>query len=217
MKKLILPKPYLSFSQYSSWLYSKDQYRSRYYENIPSVETREIIFGKKIAEMLEKKTHEYPILAKVKQGSHNEYEIKTKINGVPILAYLDSCTPKTGKIYEYKTGHKEWNQERVDNHDQLPFYAAALKSKHGKYNPLVDLFWLPTFIVPKKEIIDGIEFESKDSHDAEVKLTGELHVFKRKLSKIDVAQIEYNIQKVAKEISEDYESYLISNKKDFDF
>lgn len=209
MKKYNLPKQYLSFSQYSLWRSNKDAYRKRYYENIKSHETRELLFGKKIAKMLEKKDYtEYPILAKVKQGSHNEYEIKVKINGVPVLAYLDSCTPKTGKIYEYKTGKVIWDQKRVDEHEQLPFYAASMKAKHGKYNPIVDLFWLPTYVLPVKEIIGGIEFKASDSPSAEICLTGELFPFKRTLSKIDIAQIEYDIKKTAEEISEDYTGWL---------
>lgn len=217
MKKLNLPKKYLSYSQFDLWNKDKEKYRDRYYRNIKSFESKELLFGKKIAEMLEGDRKDHPVLSKIKQGTHNEYEIKVKIGGVPVLAYLDSCTPSTGKIYEYKTGHQVWNQKRVDEHKQLPFYAAAVEAKDGLYDPVIDLFWMPTVVIPGKEIIDGVEYESKDGAGASIELTGELHVFQRKLSRMDVPQIVYEIKKTAKEISEDYAEFLAKGKEDFDF
>jgi len=202
-----LPKKYLSYSAWSLWKKDKEKYRKRYYENEPSFETRETVFGKHISQLLEK-NEKHPILAKVPRGEFPEYRISTEINGVPIFSVLDSFSPSVGSIFEFKTGKVIWNQERVNNHDQLPFYACAVKSHIGFFDPHVLLCWLETRLAEKKETIGGIDFVTDDTRDMAIELTGKIEVFTRIITPEDVENISNDIKKVADEISEDYTGYL---------
>jgi hypothetical protein len=202
-----LPKKLFSYSQWSLWQKSKESYRKRYYEGAPSFETRETIFGKNVAEMLEK-SEIHPILSKVPRGTHPEYEIKTVISEIPILAFLDSYTYSTNSIFEYKTGRIPWTQERVNEHEQLPFYAACVKAKYGAYDPHILLTWLETSLEGRTELIDGIMFHTDDNRDKKIELTGRIAVFTRVITDKEIARIEESIRATAEEISKDYEEYL---------
>ena len=202
-----LPKAYLSYSAWYSWNKNKNQFRKRYYENEPSYETRETIFGKKIAEMLEQKKDD-PILSKIPRGKKSEFEIKTVIRGIPVLGYLDSFTKKTGSIFENKTGRIPWDQKRVDDHDQLPFYAMCVKEKFGYYDPYVLLSWLETMLVERRETIGGIDFTNDDERDKEIRLTGRIAVFTREIYDADIEKITESFVKTAKEIEEDYRGWV---------
>ena len=198
-EKLNLPRKYLSYTQYDTWIKSKKLYREIYYENKKRFETRESIFGKNAANLLEKGEY-HPLLAKLPKGTHPEYRIETVIEGIPILSFLDSFTPGTNSIYEVKTGRVPWDQHRVDTHDQLPFYCMAVLSKFGHYDPHVLLAWLETILLPQTEIISGITFESKPI----VAFTGNLQVFTRFVDESSLQRITEALVMTADEISKDY-------------
>ena len=201
---VILPRTYLSYSAWETWRKSKQQFRDRYYIGVESFQTRETIFGKKIAKLLED-NEKHPILSKVPRGEKAEFRIETEINGIPILAVLDSFTPDTYSLFEYKTGRVIWDQQRVNQHMQLSFYAACIKAKYGFFDPHVLLIWLETELVGRNEIINGIDFSNDDDRDKEVKMTGKIEVFTRKITDEEIRIISESIRKSAEEISDDWE------------
>lgn len=204
-----IPKGRISYSMWNLWCMDKEKFRKRYYENEPSFESRETIFGKNIASMLERNEY-HPILAKVPSGTHKEYRIETVIQDMPVLAFLDSCSPATGSLFEIKSGRIPWNQQRVDTHDQLPFYCMCLQAKLGYYDPHVLLIWLETQLSPRTELIGGITFYNDDYRDLMVKLTGRLQVFTREVKQSDIDSITERVLLSAKEIETDYATYKIS-------
>ena len=201
--QLNLPKKYLSYSSWYLWKKNKDQFRKRYYLNEPGYETRESIFGKNVAKMMDEQKYN-PVLAKLPRGAVSEYRIEVNIGHTPILAFLDSFSPSTGSLYEVKTGRIAWNQERVNTHDQLPFYCAAIRAHLGFYDPYVLLCWLETKLRGRREELGGIEFENDDERDKIVEFTGKIEVYTRRVTENEISAIETDIQETAQEISEDY-------------
>ena len=201
-----LPKSYLSYSAWALWHKNKNQFRKRYYENEPSFETRESIFGKRIAALLEEKKYD-STLAKVPRGKKTEFEINTHIGDIPILCYLDSCTEKTKSLFEIKTGRIRWNQKRVNMHDQLVFYAMAIQARFGSYDPFTLLCWLETELVGRKETIGGIDFENDDQRDKLVQLTGRMMVWTRKITPRQINKMKKSVWQTAQEINNDWEEW----------
>ena len=206
-----LPKPYLSYSQYSLFKQNKQQYINRYFLGKPQYDTRELIFGKRISTILAEGVpagKEYEILDKLPKGTHSEYRIETSISGVPILAFFDSFTPDTKELFEYKTGRIPWTQDRVNNHIQLEFYCAAIRADSGTYNPDVTLAWLQTELCPTTTVFpDGLTYQTINEKQHAIALTGELEVFHRTISAQEIEAIERDILAVAQEINKLYEEY----------
>jgi len=203
-----LPKKYLSYSQYDLWKKNKEQYRKRYYFNEPSIETVETKFGKHTDSFLDNGGH----IDGVIQYSHNQYRIETNYCGVPLLGYLDGFDEKTLSILERKTGHKNpkgkvpWDKLKVHKHQQLVFYSLMVELFHGKVHPTVILQWLETDFKTKE-----MEFQGHilTSGSRELKLTGNIKTFKRKIAKWEKENLKKDILLVAKEIHEDYNKRIL--------
>lgn len=206
---LNLPKKYLSYSQLNLWLKNKDNYRAKYYRGEPSHENPEMIFGKKIAKILED-PKEHPILSTVPRYSISEHGIKTVVDEVPVLGYIDSFDPETKAFIEYKSGHlnskgeSPWNKVNVRKHEQLPFYSLLIEVTEGTVDRNCQLIWLETKFKSKTMEFDGHILES-DSRELE--LTGRVEVFKRVITKWERIRMRNLIKQVAKEISEDFTNY----------
>lgn len=199
---MTLPKKYLSYSAFNLWNTNKQEFRRRYYEGKKSYQSPEILFGKKTAEMLERNEYHH-ILAKIPAGTHKEYRIETTVEGIPILAFLDSCSPEQGSLFEVKTGHTVWDQARVDTHEQLPFYCMCLKAHLGCYDPHALLTWLETRLVMASDIIGGVTFHKPPL----VELTGKISVFTREISAFDIDSITNKVVLSASAIEQDYKEY----------
>ena len=182
-------KNYLSWSQYSLFLSSPDEYRRVYILGEPSFKNVEMDFGSKIAHGLEQEdlTGDAEIdFCKVAlpEVDEREKEIRVKFKNVPLLTKMDGFI-KPNIIHEYKTGHNAWTQRKVDKFEQLTFYAFALFLQTNKI-PEISLFWIPT----KKE--NGV-----------ISLTGENPIeFKTKRGLSDFTIISKKIEKVWKGIGE---------------
>lgn len=201
-QSLKIPRGRISYSMWHLWNTNKPEFRRRYYEGKKSYQSPEILFGKKTAEMLERNEYHH-ILAKIPAGTHKEYRIETTIEGIPILAFLDSCSPNTGALFETKTSHTLWDQQRVDTHDQLPFYCMCLQAHIGLYDPHVLLTWLETRLVEQSDVISGITFSKRPS----VEFTGRIMVFTREVTKSDISDITERVVSAALEIEQDYKIY----------
>src|SRR3990167_1914351 len=123
---LQLPKGYLSNSAIDLWEKDKPRYRKRYYLGEKSGDTVFTYFGKEIHKQIEEKK------IKVPRYNKPEHRILTEIEGVPILAILDSFHDKRFAFLDYKTGGEgKWNQVKVQQLEQLPFYSTVVKASCG--------------------------------------------------------------------------------------
>jgi hypothetical protein len=137
-----------------------------------------------------------------------EHEIKCLVAGVPILSFLDSYN-KTATIEvpanvfrEFKTGKVPWDRARVQKHDQLVFYATALKWSTGQMPEYCDLDWIET----KETAGESVDFWREG--DKIVYITGRIVSFHREFDEREIERMEDLITKVAWEISDAYQDYL---------
>lgn len=194
----------------SLWQKNKKAYRERYYENGPSFENPETIFGKKIAKMLED-GDDHPILNRIPRYQYKEFRIELEVGGIRFLGVLDSFSKRRKRILEFKTGKVPWDEKRTSKHDQLVVYSLLVKEKFGKVDPRCRLVWIPT---RNKTVVDqvGTRMMETESRDIELIDTKPL-LFTRRISERERKEMKQMIVKCAQEISDDYQSYLKINEK----
>lgn len=201
-----LNKDYLSYSAWNTWLKSKDEYRRIYYEKGEKFNTTETIFGKKIAELLEK-TGE---LSHVPRLPIAEHGIVVEVEGVKLMGYLDTFCDQTFAIGEHKTGHLSrdgkvpWDKVKVQKHKQLDWYSFLVKTKYGKVKNKIFLNWLETEFEEKSMEFGGHTLKAQTR---ELKLTGKVVTFWRNIYEWQRKKIKEEILSVAKEIENDYKEY----------
>lgn len=206
---LNLPRSHLSYSAIDLWTKSKDQFRKRYYLNERPPETPEMLFGKKMANLLEK---DDPMVRKIPRYFCPEYKLEVMIGDVPMLGYIDSFDPLAFRFYEYKTGRAKtdgkprWDRVAVHETDQLVMYSLLLQEKYGKVENLCHLVWLETHFVEK---IHTTEFDGKtlEASKREIDLKGHMEVFPRTIKQYERDDLRKKIIRVANEISDDYTKF----------
>src|SRR3990167_7536510 len=90
----LLPRDHFSWTQLNIWCKSKEQYRRRYFvPESPEWDSRETIFGKKIAKILEDRKFDesgHGGLKEVVEGFEtSEHPVRVEVCGVMIKAYID--------------------------------------------------------------------------------------------------------------------------------
>lgn len=204
---LVLPKKYLSYSAIDLWTKNKEQYRKRYYDNEPFIETPEMKYGKMLHHLIEIND---PYVKKIPRYTSPEFRIETIIDEVPVIGYIDNLCPYTFRFLDYKTGRPKpdgrprWDAAEVARTDQLPFYSLFLKEKFGEVEDLCHLVWLPTVFKKKTVEFDGHTLEA-DARDVE--WNGEVHMFRRVVRKYEREAMREKIIRAANEISDDYQAY----------
>jgi len=201
MEKLLLPKPHLSWSQMTCWISNPTRYRKEYFECGDKLDTKYLRFGKGIAKLVEDGLHT-ELLPDLEVYDKPEFEIKTEVNGVPILSYLDTYDSKNNVFREYKTGKIPWTMQRVQKHDQLVFYATALKWSNGKMPYECHLDWIETKVGSLD--VDDFWREKEDL----IQVTGRIKSFCREFDEREIERMENLIVKVATEISDAYREFL---------
>lgn len=197
---LLLPRKRLSYTQMTLWMSNPERYKKQYFEGAPKLDTRHLRFGQGIASMVEDGTWKeqlpdlvvYPV---------TELEIHTTIAGVPILAYVDNYHPDLNVFREDKTGKIPWTQSKVQKHEQLIFYATALKAFKGTMPPYCHLDWIETM----EDEGDG-DFWSRA--DKKLKLTGKIVSFRRDFDAREIERMEKLVVKTAQEISKAYKQFI---------
>lgn len=200
-KKLILPKPHLSWSQLTCWESNPVRYRKEYFEAGDKLDTKYLRFGKGIAGMIEEGKHKQ-LLPDLVVYDSPEYEIKTTVLGVPILSYIDSYDSVNNVFREYKTGKIPWTPAKVIKHGQLMFYAVALKHSVGEAPEYCDLDWIQT----KEGALEVDDFWRQNQK--QVQVTGKIKPFHRRFSDSEIEKMEKRIRKAAEEISEAYQEFI---------
>lgn len=153
----------LSYSELSSWLYSKDEWYKRYILGETEEPNSAMVLGKLIHSALE--DPKYPWLMALKQIKYkNVAPIRKILNkmanktapsrevrmtaetkeGIPLLAYWDGFDKKNKVLYEYKTSIEvgAWAQWKVDSARQLSFYSLMYKLKWHSFFREIRLFYL---------------------------------------------------------------------------
>lgn len=187
-KPLILPKLHLSYSQMTMWMQNPSRYRREYFENQDKLETKYLRFGKGAAKAREGRS--------VKPGEFPEYEVRVEIKGVPILSFIDFYDGNNHIFEEDKTSKIPWTQTKVQQHEQLPFYCAVLRAKHG--------------IMPQSCILNWFETREHEGGGLQndIEFTGVEKSFTREFDERECDRIEELIAKVAEEISEAYIKFI---------
>jgi hypothetical protein len=221
MKKIILPRGYISYSQYTLWRSSKAGYISRYFKKGPELDSAELRFGKYISWLLENDPTN-PLIAHVPRYATMEHRMLVKIGKVAVKGGIDTFNPITLAFREYKTGiicpedctqkHKvcvkPWDQVMVRRHKQLPWYCMMVRAEHGKYNAQVFLDHIPTRYVKTEKDARGIEWTL---HSKKIEMEGEVRSWKRIIAEWELDALEKDLLVVAREISEAYQAFLISD------
>ena len=183
------------------WESSKPRFRREYFESGHKLDTKYLRFGKGIAEMIENDTYK-KLLPELIVCEVREYEIRTQVRGIPILAYLDDYDPINNVFREKKTGKIPWTQAKVIKHGQLVFYATSLKNLLGKMPDYCDLDWIET--MEGEKVVDDFWRENERA----VQLTGNIKSFHREFDEREIERMEERILKNAEEISDAYKDFL---------
>jgi len=192
-------KDYISYSSYTLWKQNKDAYRRKYYDGGESISSPELVFGKKIARLLEDKELDH-----IEKYKVMEQKIMVEIDGVKVLSYLDSYQPY--KFLEYKTGVVSWTKTRVQKHLQLDWYSLMIQKWKGKVQDQCKLIWIET--TKEKINYHGHKIEGG------IRLTGKVEVFKRSVKQWERDLLEKEIIKTAHEIRRDYKETLQRHGKE---
>lgn len=207
--EIILPKKYLSYSQIDLWNKNKGEYRLRYYEGKKSPDTVYTFFGRETHELIDTD----PKFADIRLPK-SEHRMSVKVNGIPIVGYIDTYCPDTHNFGEYKTGVRKpdgkprWTQYDVEMHEQLPFYSLLLQEKYGVKINSTYLVWLETEFEEEIKTIGKVRIEL----GRKLKLTGHIEKFNRKIYQYDRDRVKKKIIRSAKEISKDYATWKRSQE-----
>lgn len=210
-----LGKKTLSYSAISLWEKNKDQYRRRYYEKEPFIDTPEIIFGREVAKKFERgQMGDDPVLSRVLRYEKPEKEIKLLVGDIPFVGYIDSFDPGELRFLEYKTGRStvgskpRWDALSVAKHKQLDIYSLLIKEKYGEVTNLCHLIWIETRWKKETTEFNGHTLESDLR---ELELTGRIETFPRRIYEWERKKAKENIISLGHEIADDYEAYKRTN------
>jgi hypothetical protein len=147
----------VSWSFISSFEYSPIQWYKSYVLKIKTT-SPEMEFGSMIGKKLETDPTFLPMIPRQRKM---EYKFKALYNGfdypINLVGFGDSFgeigftgnmddVNFTHALEEFKTGVKEWNQKRVDEHGQITMYCFMKHLSHGIMPEKIHcrLWWMPT-------------------------------------------------------------------------
>ncbi len=179
-------KGYLSWSQLDS--FERGQYKKNYIVGDKIPLNRGIVLGKEVADALE--TGEETgdpikdlVIAKLPKLDNMDWEYKVEITVggivIPLFSKIDTASTDLKAFKEYKTGVTPWNQDKVNKHGQITFYAVVMQALSGKIPADIELVWAPT----EKQPDDSVE------------LTGEILRFKTVKTTADMLKMKVRIKK----------------------
>lgn len=190
-------RPHYSWSQHDLWHRSKREFWKRYNQGIEPLSNKYFRKGDEFAKFMEngqelpssdgmltlmKET--IPTLEVTEKELYATLNISGNDKKVKLLAYLDKCNLDFSEFIEYKTGKIEWNQERVNEHGQLTFYATVIYLITGEI-PKSKLVWVETM-----ETDNGLQF------------TGRIETFERSFDEKEIKAFTLDIINTVNEIEE---------------
>lgn len=216
MSEFLLPTHRFTYSQQALWERSKKEYVERYFKGLKSGGTFQSEDGKLVESMLENggditalESHQLDRL--VSDEGLQEAISKTSVlpyNSTPLSHKLPELTAfgiadftddpdKVHQIQELKTGWKEWNQARVNNHDQLAMYALLTYMSKG-HIPEITLKWL------EKE---RTEVETPAGKQVRGVFTGNVFEFERPFTSNELKEYRDKMIETAYKISQAWRHY----------
>jgi hypothetical protein len=197
------PREYLSYTQKSLWKKSPAQYKEKYLFEGAKFVTKEMAFGKRMAVALEDdEASGDPLLdlmiAQIPKFEKMEYPVSAELiianDRVPLYGQIDTCKIDLSGFKEYKTGKNGWTQRRVDEDEQITFYATMIYILTKKIPNDIELVWV----------------ETKDGYEVgEIVCTGRIERFRTKRSMGQVINEMADMKRVWREIGEMCEKELL--------
>ena len=113
----------ISWSQLSSWSYSKEQWAHKYIFNKPEPANPAMLFGNLVGDSLGLPNSMVPSLNQHLVGI-KEYELRVPLGDRMLVGFCDHYCPEQIVLNENKTSQKSdrWTQKLVDLHDQITMY-----------------------------------------------------------------------------------------------
>lgn len=194
------------------WEQNPQTYLDTYFAGKRMGTNRSMALGKEIADAMENETDTGDFTKDFVLAQLKAYEIRDKEILCPmkletkevlqILIKPDTIKEDYSALVEYKTGREDgasstkWTQKKVDEDEQLTFYATGVYILTKKI-PEIELQWAPTRYITGE---DGIE---------RPELTGEVRTFKTVRSISHVLRMIVRMKKAWREIGEACEAELL--------
>lgn len=180
----------LSWSAISSFEYDKEQWFRRYVLGEKDEPTKEMLFGKKLADSIENGTCDVPTLLENLQKK-KEHKFQVMFGPIALVGFADAfCEDTLRKLDEVKTGKKAWDQKRADSHRQFDMYLLMnyITSRIDPSEVECTLHWIPT----------------QDNNDFSISFVEPIEVkrFKTKRTMTDILKFGERIQRVVREMEE---------------
>ncbi len=198
---MILPKEYLSWSAYSTFKRSREEYIRHYFYGEPrDLDSKHIRFGRMFAEYMEKKKHHDDpvidmVMKSIKKLRKREYFMRASLPSqwgkIPLVGHLDAYDDINHDFNEYKTGKRKWTASMAQKHGQLKFYALMLWLNHGVVDQKKNLVWIET-----------------SDEGGEVTPTGRIEIYPVTYTIEDLMTFGKELITAAHEISELYQQHV---------
>lgn len=164
------PRPYLSFSQLTTFEMSPEKYADQYLYGKKQRISRNMSYGSQMADGLEKeeatgdpildlmmsRIPKFDIMDKPVESrdgvrtlfdrDKKYYHLPVLLNGkdhIPIMAVPDTAKKDYSAFKEYKTSVRRWSQKMADDSGQITFYATAIWLATGKIPTDIELVNVP--------------------------------------------------------------------------
>lgn len=120
----------LSYSQLSSWEWSKSDWYANYVLNKPRGKSAAMETGNIIGDSIGTNKSLVPEL---NPPGIKEFELRARLGDIYIVGYADHYCPDTLELNENKTAvnPKKWTKSSVDKHGQITMYALMLALTHN--------------------------------------------------------------------------------------
>lgn len=132
-------KPYISYSQISSFLRDKKEYMKSYFYNEPIQFTAYIDHGSKVGKALETNDfsqftkEEQVVLKQVPRLDIFEKNVQVDFGSFYLTGFIDTIDKKFKKLHDYKVGTEKKIAEYKDpKYVQTVLYAMGIKQETGK-------------------------------------------------------------------------------------
>jgi hypothetical protein len=197
---IMLPKPYISFSQLALFSQNKEQYRKQYYEQQYSGSSPELRYGSHVHKLYENND---PSVSHLPRYDIPEKRFEVTIEGIQVVGIIDSLSSFDLSFIDLKSGAKKWTEKKVTQHKQLPFYAMILSAIHEQYEYNSSILWVGTRKIYKQ----GWDGESYRSKKYDIELTGEWLKLDRVITRDDIMATKEWLVSTTMAISSDYAEY----------
>jgi hypothetical protein len=130
----------LSYSQLSSWDYSKEEWYKRYVLNYPYTTNSAMQCGNIIGDSI---GTDKSLVPNLNPPGIKEFRLTAHLGDIYMVGYADHYCPETKVLHENKTStnRKKWTQGAVDKHKQLDMYCLMLTLTHDTAPEDVEI-WL---------------------------------------------------------------------------